>query len=141
MRIMGHSQVNEWFRWFKEGQMTVESDEGLGRPYMSRSQLMINTVHSKMLDKRRITIREISDELGPSFGLEQSILTGDFDMTHVPVKFVPKLQTVEQKQTHLTVDRDLLQYADHDANFMKTIITSDESWVYGYDPETKAQSS
>jgi hypothetical protein len=25
--------------------------------------------------------------------------------------------------------------------FLNTVITSDESWVYGYDPETKVQSS
>jgi hypothetical protein len=43
--------------------MTVKSDEGLGRPYMSRNQLMINKVHSKMLDKWRITIREINPHL------------------------------------------------------------------------------
>jgi hypothetical protein len=30
--------------------------------------------------------------------------------------------TVKQKETHLAVDRDLLQCADQDANFMKTII-------------------
>jgi len=94
-----------------------------------------------MLGKWRIIIREISDDLGLSFDSVQSILTEDFGMKHAPEKFVPKLLTVEQKKTHLAVDRDLLQCADHDANFMKTIITSDESWVYGYDPETKAQSS
>jgi hypothetical protein len=49
MRIMGHSQVKEWVRQFKEGRTTVESDEGLGWPYMSRNQLMVNEVHSKML--------------------------------------------------------------------------------------------
>jgi hypothetical protein len=62
-------------------------------------------------------------------------------MKHVPEKFIPKLQTVEQKETHLAVDRDLLQCADYEANFMKTIITSDEPWVYWHDPETKAQTS
>ena len=49
--------------------MSVESDEGLGRPYMSRNQLIITKVHSTMLEKCRITIREIFDELGLSFGL------------------------------------------------------------------------
>jgi len=62
-------------------------------------------------------------------------------MKHIPEKSVPKLLTVEQKETHHAVDKYLLQCADHDANFMKTIITSNEFWVYGYDPETKAQSS
>jgi hypothetical protein len=39
--------------------------------------------------------------------------------------------TVEQKETCLAVARDLLQCADQDANFTKTMITSDESWVCG----------
>jgi hypothetical protein len=30
--------------------------------------------------------------------------------------------TVKQKERHLAVDRDLLQCADQDANFMKTIL-------------------
>ena len=29
----------------------------------------------------------------------------------------------------------------NDKNVIKKIITGDESWVYGYDPETKQQSS
>jgi hypothetical protein len=57
------------------------------------------------------------------------------------VKFVPKLLTAKQKETRLAAARDLLQCSDQDTNFMKTIITSDESLDYGYDPETKAQSS
>jgi hypothetical protein len=60
---MGHSQVKDRFRWFKEERMSVKSDEGLGRPSTSRNQLMINKVHSAMLGKWRTTIRELSDKL------------------------------------------------------------------------------
>jgi hypothetical protein len=55
------------------------------------------------------------------------------------VKFVPKLLTFKQKETRLAVARDLLQCAGQDVNYMNTLIIGDESWVYGYDPETKAQ--
>jgi hypothetical protein len=48
---------------------------------------------------------------------------------------------VKQKETCLVAARDLQQYADQEANFMKTITTGDESWVYGYNPKTKVQSS
>jgi len=57
------------------------------------------------------------------------------------VKYVPKLRTASKKETRLAAARDLLQCSDHDTNFMKTIITNDKSWDYGYNPETKAQSS
>jgi len=41
----------------------------------------------------------------------------------------------------LSVATNMLQEAESDENFMGQIITGDETWVYGYDPETKHQSS
>ena len=35
----------------------------------------------------------------------------------------------------------MLDCVESDSNFLNTVITDDESWVYGYDPETKAQST
>jgi hypothetical protein len=34
-----------------------------------------------------------------------------------------------------------LDHTSEDENFLKRIITGDETWVYGYDVETKIQSS
>jgi hypothetical protein len=92
---------------------------------------MIDKGHAAMLDNRRMIIRELSDELGLSFGFVQPIMTEDLGRKCVSVKFVSKLLTVEQKATHLAVARDLLQCADQDANFLKTVITCDKSWVQG----------
>jgi hypothetical protein len=36
---------------------------------------------------------------------------------------------------------ELREKANEDPTFISRIITSDESWIYGYDPETKQQSS
>jgi transposase len=63
---MGRRQVKEWFRRFKERRTAAESDERSGRPSTTRNQIMIDKVRSVMLDNRRITIRELSDELGLS---------------------------------------------------------------------------
>jgi len=35
----------------------------------------------------------------------------------------------------------MLDYANSDPEFLNIVTTGDESWVYGYGPETKAQSS
>jgi hypothetical protein len=72
-----------------------KTDEHSGKPSMSRNQLMIDRVHSAMLDNRRIKIRELCDKLGLSCGSVQSILTEDLSMKRVSTKFVPKMLTVE----------------------------------------------
>jgi hypothetical protein len=100
--------------------------------------MMIDKVHSAMLDNQKIRIRELSDELGLSFGSTQSILTEDMGMKCVSVKFVPEVLIV-QKETHLAVAKDWLHCAEQDANFMRTLTAGDKSWIYGYDPETKAE--
>ena len=56
-------------------------------------------------------------------------------------KFVPKLLVEQQKQLRLKIAQNLFDCANNDSDVMKTIITGDETWVYGYDPETKFQSS
>jgi DNA-binding Lrp family transcriptional regulator len=102
---------------------------------------MIVKVRSTVLDNQRLKIREISNELGLSFGLVQSILSEDLGKKCILTKSIQKLPTVQQKETCLAVARELLQCTEEDTNFIKTIITSDEFWVCGYDLETKAQTS
>ena len=63
-----------------------------------------------------------------------------FSMKHVMTKFVPQLLLLEQKEHRAAVANDLIQTATNEPDFLKKLITRDESWVYGYDPETKAQS-
>jgi hypothetical protein len=58
-------------------------------------------------------------------------------MRRVPEKLFPRLLTQDHTEHRATACRELLQRAENDATFLPSIITEDESWVYGYDPETK----
>jgi hypothetical protein len=40
----------------------------------------------------------------------------------------------------VNVYKEIRQIASDDATFLSRVITGDESWIYGYDPETKPQS-
>jgi len=62
-------------------------------------------------------------------------------MRHVAAKFAPRILTAKQKEWRLSVATNMLREAESDENFMEQIITCDETWVYGYDPEMKRQSS
>ena len=63
------------------------------------------------------------------------ILTQDLGMKCIVAKFVMWLLLPEQKEHHAAVANDLIQTA------AKKAMTGGESWVYGYEPEAKAQSS
>jgi [histone H3]-lysine36 N-dimethyltransferase SETMAR len=138
---MSQAQVYYWFKRFKDGREEVASDARTGRPTTSKSDENIAKVKAAVYSDRRITIREIAEDTGISFGSVQSILTENLGMRRVSAKFVPKLLSEDQKANRVSASTDLLQCTQNDENFMKTIVTGDESWVYGYDPETKAQSS
>ena len=62
-------------------------------------------------------------------------------MLRVSAEFVPRLVTDDQKQNHVEISQELLANANGNENFLKKIITRDETWVHGYDVETKMQSS
>ncbi|XP_026819544.1 protein GVQW3-like [Rhopalosiphum maidis] len=135
------ARVFEWFKRFKEGRTTVKSDEREGRPSTSRNEEMIQKIRTAIRGNRRLTIMELSNEFQISFGSVQTILTTDLDMRRVAAKFVPKLLSGEQKENRKQIATDLLECSKSDDFFLKSIITGDETWVYGYDPETKVQSS
>ena len=42
----------------------------------------------------------------------------------------------QQKEHRVAICKELRQRAGGDPSFMSRVITGDESWVYGYDPET-----
>ena len=58
-------------------------------------------------------------------------------MRRVSAKFVSRLLIDDQKENRA----ELLANANGSENFLKNIITGDETWVYGYDVETKMHSS
>ena len=138
---MGRTQVFECFRRFKEGRTSAESDPLSGRPSTSRNEEVIAKVRKSVRNNRRLTVREIADDCGISVGSCDAILTDDLHMKRVCAKFVPRLLTDDQREQRQTIARDLSERSCEDVQFVKNIVTGDESLVYGYDPETKQQSS
>ena len=118
----------------------MESDPRSGRPSTSRKEEVIDQVRKKVLEYRRLTVQEIVAEVGISTSSVQSI-TENLNLRKVSAKFISKLLAEQKKELRKEISEDMLDLANHDPEFIKTIITGDETWVYGYDPETKFQSS
>ena len=74
---------------------------------------------------RRLTIREVAEEVRTAFGMGQKILTEDLQMRCVTAKFVPRLLTAEQKNNRVSVCTDLCERTQNNSNFMSSVITGD----------------
>jgi len=98
-------------------------------------------VRSVIRENHRLTIREVSEEVGRGRSSCHTILTENLKMTRVAAKFVPLLLTEEQKQNRVSVTQDLLDRSNTDEIFLKKVIRVDKTWVYSYDVETKVQST
>jgi hypothetical protein len=138
---MSRTQFFEWYSRFKTGRTSIDEDPRSGRTFTSTDDVHIHAVRDFILQNRRLTIREIAEDVGISFGSCQAILTEKLKMPRVAAKLVPRVLTEDQKANRVNISQELLDRVSVDENFLKTIVTGDETWVYGYDVETKAQSS
>ncbi|UYV74866.1 hypothetical protein LAZ67_12001527 [Cordylochernes scorpioides] len=65
----------------------------------------------------------------------------DLHLKRSSAKFVPHLLTNEQKEHRKETCKNMVEMFNSDPHWIKIVITGDETWMYGYDPETKRQSS
>ncbi|GFX24618.1 HTH_48 domain-containing protein [Trichonephila clavipes] len=121
----------------REGRQSVNSDPRSGRQSTSRNEDKIAQIKAVVRSYRCLTVQEIAQECQISVGSCDEILRVDLNMRGVSAKFVPRLLTEDQQFQRLATSSDLFQSESDDQEFMKLIITGDESWVYEYDPETK----
>ena len=101
----------------------------------------IDEINPLVQANRCLTVRELAEECGILVGSCHHILTEELKMHRVAAKFVPRLMTSDQQPHRVQVCQDLLDHSENDKKFLSKIITGDESWVYGYEVETKVQSS
>jgi histone-lysine N-methyltransferase SETMAR len=138
---MSQSKTFLWYKRFKDGRTSADDDERSGRPSTSTTLENIANVREAILAHRRRNIHDVCEIVGLSYGTVQRILADSLNMRRISAKFVPRLLSDDQKTHRVSVCRKLKQQARDDPNFSSNIITGDETWVYGYEPETKQQSS
>ena len=88
---MGITQIKEWYNQFKDGRTLVESDARSGRPSTSRNYELIDQVRTLVMQDRRVTVRELAEEVGISTGSVHSILTDNLVLRRVSAKFILEL--------------------------------------------------
>jgi hypothetical protein len=83
-------------------------------------------------------IHDVYDIVKLSYGRSQRILSNELNMRRIAAKSAPRLLSNNQKGHCIAICSQLKEQTENDPNFISTIITGDESWVYGYDRDETA---
>ena len=119
--------VYKWFELFRNCCESVEDEDRSGHPSTSKTQENVERIKEIIRSNRRLSIREISEDLNISYGSVQNILSTDLNMRRVSAKFVPRVLTVEQKQQLLSISLELRDRAASDSSFLGNVIMGDET--------------
>ena len=120
---MSRALVFKWHKRFAEG-WTGESDSKLGRPTEINSQI-VNHVRDVIDTDRRLTVREISEDIGISKTFVHRILRETLGMSRVCARWVPRLLTEDDKEKRVQLSKsscgDMLE--------ILTFLTKSSPWM------------
>jgi len=105
---MSLTQCYEWFKRFKEGRMSVGEDPRPGWLSTSTNDDHVDRGRAVICDNRRLTVREVADEVGISIESCHQIFTDELQMRRVSAKFVPLFWLTIRKRTVLKPVRNSL---------------------------------
>ena len=135
------STIKRWVKEFQRGRESLEDDPRSGRPTTSTSPENIEKVHKLVIENRRISLYELEEATGISYGSIHNILHDELHMSKVCARWVPKMLSDDMKQSRVTISGAMLtRYNTNPDDFHFRVVTCDETWLYHYDPESKQES-
>ena len=140
---MSAGQIKVWHKCSKDGRESVESNPCSGRPATSITPENVEHEWGAIDNHQRSVIDSMRTKanVGIPKTTVSEILMNNLGIKCVMAKLGLWLLLADQKEHRAAVANDLIQTATNEPDFLKKVITRDESWVYGYELETKAQSS
>ncbi|UYV82962.1 hypothetical protein LAZ67_22001552 [Cordylochernes scorpioides] len=111
------------------------------RPKFQRTDENVQKITDLIKENPRTTLLELEQDTGISKTTIGRIVTEDLKLKKTPAKFITRFLTNEQKLCRLATCEDMMEMTRKDPEWEDKIITGDETWVYGYDPETNPQSA
>ncbi|XP_031331873.1 protein GVQW3-like [Photinus pyralis] len=131
---LSKTRVYEWLSRFKNGEMAIEDQPPSGS--LTTTSRNDETSTKSMLLSVKIVAEPLINFVRCLESI-QRILSENLHMRSVADKFIPRVLTDEQRERRLQACLELQNQLKEDSEFFSKVITGDESWCYGHDPETK----
>jgi len=90
---LSRTQCHEWHQRFKSGRTSIENDPKSGRTSTSMDDGHVEKALAVIRQNRRLTVREVAEEVGICKSSCRLILTEKRKMRRVAAKFVQHLLT------------------------------------------------
>lgn len=138
---MSDSMVRRWVRQFNGGRSDVHDEERSGRPPLVTEEL-VHAIDDKIQENRRFTISALAMDFPQiSRSLMHEIVTKQLKFRKLCSRWVPKILTEQHKTQRMGSALEFLtRYAESGEEFLRRIVTGDETWVSYDTPESKRQS-
>lgn len=133
--------VYNWVNEFARGRTSCEDEHRAGRPIEVATPENAKKIYKMVMNDRRLKVREIAEELNISTSVVFKILHESLEMHKLSARWVPRLLTPLQKHDRMDISEQCLAiFRANPDEFLRRFITTDETWVHHYTPETKEQS-
>ena len=138
---MSRANFYKWVQAFKDGRESITDDLRSGRPVDVSTPEAVQAVEDLIKSDRRVTLDEIATKLDISHGTVYAIVREKLHFSKVSCRWVPKMLTDDHKMQRLMASRaSLRRYKKEGDAFLSRIVTTDETWVFHYEPESKRRS-
>ncbi len=140
-RTLHRNRISFWHSSFTNGRTLLVDQERAHKRRSARTDQNIAAVRDCIAADKKMSVEGIHRQTGVSRSTVHRILRKDLHLVRKAAKFVPAVLTPRHLRDRYEASCSILETLRHNPDFLKTVVTMDESWVYLYDPELKCQSA
>ncbi len=122
--------VKRWAKWFREGREEIEDEARSGKPVTETTNENIEQVRLLIDDDPHITIEEMQEQTGLSYGTTYRILTDHLNLKKVTARYIPKDLTDFQRAERVRICKQNLAKFQEGTWRLCDVITGDALWFY-----------
>jgi len=140
-KVKNRQKVTKWCCEFSEGRIDVHDEQRSGRPSLISEEILQKN-KGEIRENRRVTIRELHHIIPEvSKTTIHEAVAEKLGFRKLCARCVPKILMDDHKTKWMgSALKFLIRYAQEGDEFLDSIVTGDETWVFHHTPESKQQS-